>query len=159
MKQISQDQWNELYNQVYGFFFRRVSDRYSCEELTTLTLHDFLSYEGEVVSESGLMWKIARNKLSNYYRSKKKHPIVDLDCESDISSEYSVEYKNRVKLLLECIHKNTTNEEYTLIESLVMYDFNSTQISKESGTKPATLRKKLSRTLSKVKESCKKIWI
>jgi RNA polymerase sigma factor (sigma-70 family) len=161
IKSLTQQEWNEWYNKVYGYFFRRVDSRSDVEDLTAITLNDFF-LKTDVKNPQGLIWVIARNKLTDFIRSKPKNHTISLDnlpenliAQSDV---YSDRYQNRIEHLKECVKKNLKEQDYSIVELCTISDFSSEVVAAQLNLSPANVRQKLSRSLKKVREICRRIW-
>ena len=161
IKSLTQTEWNQWYNKVYGYFFRRLDSRSDVEDLTALTLNDFFLKEN-VKNPQGLIWVIARNKLTDFIRAKPKHQTTALENlpESLISQAdpYSDTYLSRVEHLKDCVKKNLKEQDYIIVEMCAVCDFSSEVVAAEMNLTPANVRQKLSRSLKKVREICRRIW-
>ena len=158
---ISQDQWNHWYNRVYGFFYRRVDSPSDVDDLTAMTLNDFFLKEN-VNNPQGLIWVIARNKLTDFIRSKPKHRVSDIDNVPQHllvnTDNYTQYYQDRLERLKHCVQSNLKEQDYKIVELCAMYDFSSEKVAAELSLSSANVRQKLSRSLKKVREICAKIW-
>lgn len=82
-KQLDASKWIDLYaDQLFAYAFSRVQDREVAEDLVQ---ESFLSawksrdtYKGEA-SEKNWLYQICKNKIIDYYRSKKRSAIVEQD--------------------------------------------------------------------------------
>ena len=162
LKSLTQEEWNEWYNKVYGYFFRRVDSRSDVEDLTALTLNDFF-LKIDVKNPQGLIWVIARNKLTDYIRAKPKNHTVSFDNLPESlmtanSNTYSDTYQSRIEHLKECVKKNLKEQDYSIVELCTISDFSSEMVAAQLGLSPANVRQKLSRSLKKVREICRRVW-
>ena len=161
IKSLTQTEWNQWYNKVYGYFFRRLDSRSDVEDLTAITLNDFF-LKNDVKNPQGLIWIIARNKLTDYIRVKPKHQTVSLDNlpENLVSQSnlYSDTYLSRINHLKDCVKKNLKEQDYKIVELCTVCDFSSEAVAAELSLTPANVRQKLSRSLKKVREICRRIW-
>ena len=161
MRHVSESEWNQWYNSIYGYVYRRVSVRTAVEDITTEVLEDFFLADREQMrDETSYIFGIARNKVSHWIRNKYRTPTsVELDESRDTNKEeHTIEYRAQLKTLLDCAKTHTSNEEFELIEMSVLYDFSSPTIAAELGLTPATVRQRLSRTLKKLRTLCSKAW-
>lgn len=161
-RRISQEEWNHWYNKVYGYFYRRVSDKFQVEELTAETLTEFFLSEKEVDSEAGFVWKIARYNFIDYIRSKnsKKNQWQTYQDIENIEDDlrYNNYYLERVEALKKCLQRHLKVEDCQVVEMCVMYDFSSQETATELKISSENVRQKLSRSLKKVKDKCRSIW-
>lgn len=161
--------FEKFYPKIYGYFFRRVSNRSDVEDLSLVTLTNFFEVLGrkELEQPENYLWKIAHNQLVNFYSFSSKHKIaVGFDDIESIEKfiDHSVEekrspyFKMRVESLLECLEKNLDITDYKLVQASIFDGKNSVELSVEFGLKPDNIRQKLSRIFKKAKEKCKKVW-
>jgi RNA polymerase sigma factor (sigma-70 family) len=157
--QVTELEWNQWYNTVYGYVYRRVSVRTAVEEITIETLEDFILRGKDDVEEvSHYLIGIARNKLNRWLSTKYTvHKPIEL-VEGWDGVEETSEYKARMKQLLDCAKKHTTPEDLYIIEMAIQFDFSSPQIARELNLTHTTVRKKLSRALAKIRKHCHKAW-
>lgn len=169
----SEGRFNQLfekfYPKIYGYFFRRVSNRTDVEDLSMVTLTNFFEVlrKKELEFPESYLWKIAHNQLVNFYSFSSKHKIAvgydDIEniehlIDPNIEENRSPYFKMRVESLLQCLKKNLEINDYKLVQASIFDGKNSIELSAEFGLKPDNIRQKLSRTFKKAKEKCKKIW-
>lgn len=161
IKSLTEKEWNEWYNKVYGYFFRRVDSRSDVEDLTAMTLNSFF-LKTDVKNQQGLIWVIARNKLTDFIRAKQKNYAVSFEnLPENLMSQtdvYSDTYQNRIEHLKECVKKNLKEQDYSIVELCAISDFSSEVVAAQLNLSPANVRQKLSRSLKKVREICRKVW-
>ena len=164
--------WMEYYPKVYGYFFRRVSNRVDIEDLTSITLEIFmdniLNPEKQIRNRNGFLWKIAHNQLLVFINTKSKKPILfnfDEDMDSFSPSEIMIENQvaedlvMRKQKLMNCVKNQLKMEDVYLVEKIVMEDNKAVDVAKELDLRPENVRKKISRSLKKLRENCKQIWV
>lgn len=103
------------------------------------------------------MWTIARRAFADFIDKKSKAGL-SLE-EIEIESNESPYYKARIQDLLSCIEKYVDGENLKIIQLVLLEDKHSHEISNELVLKPATIRKRLSRCLKKVRKKCLNVWI
>jgi DNA-directed RNA polymerase specialized sigma24 family protein len=157
-KPISQQQYNLLYDKVFGFFFRRVFDKQAVEELASETLSDFLISGRDPQYDYGYLWGIAKNKLRTYINSKSKDLGYSALVEDSEDFSYSPSYTQRTDSLLECAKNNLSNQDFEIVELSILCDFSSNRVSDETGLTPVNVRVKLSRSLKKLRTHCLELW-
>jgi RNA polymerase sigma factor (sigma-70 family) len=188
--QTLQQEWDYYYPKVYGYFFRRISNKSDVEDLTAMVLHKFFEVlispgkSANLTNKNAYLWKIAYNHLADFIQNKQKRPLtIDIEDEFEtpdnsiekfyskryqeripylvrifkIEKFYSKRYQERVKNLLKCIKTQVKDLEYKIIEMSFFEELTSIEISKVLNLKPPTIRQKLSRSLKKVREQCKKL--
>jgi len=106
--------YDEYVEKIYRFIFFKVSNREEAEDLTSEVFLKTWNYlikpsQNKVKSFSGLVYKVARNALIDYYRSKSKQQECSLEDAPemvDLNNQYKeIENKEEVKYLLEIIKK------------------------------------------------------
>jgi RNA polymerase sigma factor (sigma-70 family) len=161
MRHVTESEWNQWYNAIYGYVYRRVTVRATVEDITTEVLEDFFLADPEQMrDEKSYIFGIARNKVMYWIRSKYRTPsTVQLDETRDANKdEHSVEYQSRMQQLIACAKKHTSIEDFALIEMSVLYDYSSPTIAAELQLTPATVRQRLSRSLKRLRTLCSKAW-
>jgi RNA polymerase sigma factor (sigma-70 family) len=162
MRHVSEVEWNQWYNAIYGYVYRRVSVTTAVEEITTNVLEDFFMQDTGTImrDEKSYIFGIARNKVLYWIRSKYRTVnTVELDESWDTAKdEHSIEYKTRMNLLMECAKNKLSLDEFTLVELSVLYDYSSPEVAQKLNLTAATVRQRLSRTLKKLRTLCTKAW-
>lgn len=160
--------WNEYFPKVFGYFYRRLNCREDVEDLTSVVVTSFIDNlsKKEITNPNAYLWRIAHNQLANFIREKSKNPIyVSLEddehyqwVDESIEEGRSNSYKQKITQLINCAKMNLKGEEYALIVETFLDEKNSTQIAESQNAKPATIRKRLSRSLQKLRQKCLDIW-
>lgn len=174
-----QESWNYWYPLVFGYFYRRVNSRQDVEDLTANTL-TALFLNPEVQNPKGFVWQTARNQLYKFIDQKTKHPenshfdIQNYENSFSIYSEpqnsfvsentnlenqYSSNYQSKIQELVKCCKNHLEENDYNMICLSVMEEKNSTEIGQVFNLKPATVRQKLKRSFSKLKQRCVQLWL
>ncbi len=91
MTKLTKQLWDNWYIRIYAYFYKRIDNKLDCEELTITTLEIFFLNEGKIENEIAFIFKTARNKILEYFRSKKKLFLNIEDLESKLY--YSNNYK------------------------------------------------------------------
>jgi RNA polymerase sigma factor (sigma-70 family) len=161
--------WHDWHPKVFGYFFRRLNSRQDVEDLTSVVLTAFLDklQDPEITLENqqGFVWRVAHNQLAKYIRDKSKVPVsVSTQDENwsfvepSYETEYSFSFKNRLEKLLHCIKKHSKNDEYLIIEKSIIEEKKSSEVAEILNISPDNVRQKLSRSLKKIRASCKSVW-
>lgn len=160
--------WNEYFPKVFGYFYRRLNCREDVEDLTSLVMTKFIHSlnEYDIAKPNAYLWRIAHNQLVNFYREKSKTPVFTSLLENEdqewldesLEQSRSSAYLQRVESLIHCAKLNLKGEEYLLVNSAILEDKKSAELAIELNTKPATIRKRLSRTLQKLRDKCASVW-
>lgn len=94
---------------VYAFVFYRVMDKMTAEDLTSQTfikaLESIGSYDARKGAFSTWLYRIARNTVTDFYRTNRPHSDVDVEEVWDIQSDDNPFLKLVDKLSAEQIHK------------------------------------------------------
>jgi len=153
----TQEEYNLWYSRIYGYFYRRVNTQTQARDLTNETLTDFFIYPKEIEHERAFMFKIAENKLKNFIQQKVKTPAVeDID---ELEIGYSVHYQDRAQHLIECAKKILNKQQFDVVEMCILCDFSSPKVASQLGISAGNVRQILSRSLQKLRQTCKQIWI
>ena len=157
MTKLTKQLWDNWYIRIYAYFYKRIDNKLDCEELTITTLEIFFLNEGKIENEIAFIFKTARNKILEYFRSKKKLFLNIEDLESKLY--YSNNYKEKKSKLLECAEKYLEKENLEIVEMCIMEDFSGKEVAKKTNLKEATVRQRLKRSLDKIRKNCLKIWL
>ena len=162
--------WDYWYPLVFGYFYRRLENREEVEDLTSKTLTAFLTTEKKVENPKAFVWQIAKNQLCIFIRQKNKALLTmsEQDMEGLSSSidegslieqkGYSENFLMKKKKLLELIEKSLKDVEYQIVYQSIILKKNSTEIGQSLNLKPATVRQKLKRSVSKLKGKYQGLW-
>ena len=161
MPKLTQENWNEWYDKIFGYYYLRVTDRSIVESLTAEVVTDFFMYKSEVQNESALIYKIASNRFKKYLRQKSntpKHEDIDNhDKQMDGYGSYAdnsnlLELKDEISKYYEYL----SDSDKEIIELCVMCDFSSQRAADELDISPSAVRKRLSRAISRLKKQLTK---
>jgi RNA polymerase sigma factor (sigma-70 family) len=161
-----QNQWDEYYPKVYGYFFRRVTSKSDVEDLTSLTMEGFLKVSQKPLENPhAYLWKIAHNQLARYINHKSKQPvIITLDENLNTGIDLSLEnfrtehFQTKIQNLMRCVEKNLNGIDLKIVQSVVMFDKKCPEVAQELNLNHDNVRQKLSRGLKKLKAKCIDIW-
>jgi len=160
--------WNEYYPKVFGYFYRRLHNQEDVEDLTSISLTSFLNKvsdsETKITNQNAYLWRICHNQLNTLIRTKSKNPAL-VPYEEDwvpedktIENQRSNEFKNRMSSLKKCIAKHCKQDDVMIITMSYFDELNSDEIAQRIEIKAATVRKRLSRAIAKIREACNKLW-
>jgi RNA polymerase sigma factor (sigma-70 family) len=165
-----QNIWNEYYPKVYGYFFKRVDNKTDVEDLTSITMERYLNIfideqkAVRVTNKHAYLWKIANNQLADFITSKQKR-FISLGLNDDISDlnleaekQYSSRYEDKISCLSACIKESLKDPEAKIVEMSFLEEMTSVQIGNYFGITPENVRKKISRSITKLKTACRDIW-
>jgi RNA polymerase sigma-70 factor, ECF subfamily len=85
--------YREYVKPIYAFVYRRVLDRQTAEDITSITfmkaLEKISSYRGDRGVFAAWLYRIARNCITDHYRTNRPH--TDIEDVWDLSSDEDVE--------------------------------------------------------------------
>ena len=163
-------EWEFYYPKVYGYFFRRVDNRLDVEDLTSLVLSQFLEIildeqkSVRILNKNAYLWKIAHNQLVTFINTKSKQIVsVGLNDSFEIIDERaelekSSYYRNRIENLLHCIKQNLNGTDFNIVNLSLVEDRKSPEVAVILNLTALNVRKRLSRSVSKLKDKCKNVW-
>jgi len=159
-EQVSLDQFTELYNQyfdkIYRFVFYKIHHRETAEDLVSQVFIKALENLDQFNPKKGLfsswLYRIARNKVIDYYRTEKKESDItgfwDLKTRESIGSDL----ENREKLEEIKKYLSGLNSEQREIVVMRIWDGLSYQeISQIIGKKEDNCKMIFSRTIKKLR--------
>jgi RNA polymerase sigma factor (sigma-70 family) len=159
---LTTENYNYWYSRIYGYFYRRVNTSTEARDLTCDTLSDFFTYSKEIENPQALIFKIAQNKLRNFIRNKSNTPFIEDIDNQDLDQKvfsYSKHYQDKMSSLVECAKKQLKNQHFQVLELSVLCDFSSQRVASELNLKPDNVRQILSRSIKKLREKCRQIWL
>lgn len=160
-----QETWKIYFPRVYGYFFRRVTNREDVDDLTSVVMTSFIQakLEKNIEKIESYLWAIARTQLHLFIRNRSKSPAT-IEMTEEVDQNDNFEDEQAIKTLefrlnnLYYLTKNYLTSEEQEIFSLTYRDgYNSTEIGQQLNIKPNTVRQKLSRIISKIKPHLSKI--
>lgn len=155
------DIYESYYLKIYRFIYYRVGHKETAEDLTEDTFvkaFDSLKKLQEVKAFEGWLYRIARNLVIDYYRSKKQFVPID-------SLENTLEYDtNLVELInlqieqtiLIKLLKELTDEQQSVIKMKFIEDLDNTTIAEALNKSEGAVRVIQHRAIAKLKEIFKK---
>ncbi len=161
--------WSEYYPKVFGYFYRRVESRTDAEDLTSIVMEkylDVLDNRGEEIQNPhAYLWRIANNQLSYFLKYRAKTPMsVGVSDETDtvdlsLDQYRSEAYQQKIQALMDCIRHYLKDTDYQIVYNSLVMDKKSYEVAEDVGLKPDNVRKRLSRSLDKVRQKCKDLWL
>jgi len=162
------DLWHDYYPKVFGYFFRRVERREDAEDLALVVLKKFfdaLDKKGDSIENpNAYLWQIAKNQLYYFFKTRARQPF-STDKEQNLESidmaldaHRSKRYKERIDALLNCLKRFLKQIDYTIVYESLVQDRKSYEVSEIVDLSSANVRKRLSRSLKKVREKCRDSW-
>ncbi|MBU1164446.1 sigma-70 family RNA polymerase sigma factor [Patescibacteria group bacterium] len=155
------EQFAQLYDvyikKIYSFIFYKTSHKETAEDLTSQTffkaLQNINKYDSTKGSFSSWLYRIARNNVIDYYRSKKN--AIDIDAIWDLSTDSDIERDIDVKQKLQEVSKHLNKLKPLQKEIVVMrlWDQLSYQeISEITKNSVANSKMIFSRSIRKLRE-------
>ena len=150
--------YDKYLKQIYNFIYYKTSHRETAEDLTSQTFIKALNnletfHFQDNASFSAWLFTIARNNVSDYYRSYKNikdiDDVWDLADDEDISLDY--EFKERSAWLRKYL-KELNNAQREIIILRVFQDLSYKEISKINGKNENASKMEFSRALKTLKE-------
>ena len=171
---FNSEEWKTRYDQVYGYFYRRVNTKSDVEDLTMETLERFYFTEKKIENPNAFLWGIARNKMLEYIRYKGKNQFQELVDWAEIENgrdnfnelqdnwleEYrSSEYQAKLDRLKECTKNQLSDLDREIVDLCISEDFKSAEVAQKLGISADNTRQRLSRALKKLRDKCREAWI
>jgi RNA polymerase sigma factor (sigma-70 family) len=159
-KELSQEEWNQYYDKVYAYFYRRVSTREDALDLTSMTLTDFFLKDNHIDNPNAYLWGIAKRKLAWFLREKYKTPEYSFETlpETEEAPEYDNHYLDKLERLKKCIQEQLKPIDKEIVEICLLCDFSGKRAAEELGLSYDNVRQRLSRSVSKLRQKCRQAW-
>ncbi|MFZ5392025.1 MAG: RNA polymerase sigma factor [Patescibacteria group bacterium] len=123
--------FEQLYNlyfpKIYGFVYKRVGQKQICEDIVSevfmKVFTNLKDYRDQGMSFGCWVYKIATNKLIDYYRSGKKQMVVGVEMMENIGSKENIGEQTANKMEVEEIQTviSTLAENYQQIINLKFF--------------------------------------
>ncbi|MFA4930817.1 MAG: RNA polymerase sigma factor [Patescibacteria group bacterium] len=123
--------FTELYNyffpKIYGYIYKRVGQRQACEDIVSeVFMKVFVNlekYESRGFSFSSWLYKIATNRLIDYYREQGKKATVDVEKVLHIKSVDDTSHQVEINLEVEKVKKiiNELPDKYQEVLNLKFF--------------------------------------
>jgi RNA polymerase sigma factor (sigma-70 family) len=152
--------WDKYFPRVYGYFYKRITNRSDVEDLSSITMTAlFIKLsKSDIENIEGYLWQIARTQLCLFIRKKKSIPIMTeiiaelfIDDQSFLDIQHQLTKKQLLVKINKLAEQHLKTDEQQLLNLAYKQNLNSTQIAKITDIKPATIRKKLTRAIAKLK--------
>jgi RNA polymerase sigma factor (sigma-70 family) len=163
-------EWDEYYPKVYGYFFRRLSQREDVEDLTSMVMTQFMRVlmnpEKAVKLQNPLnyLWKIAHNHLADFIETRNKRPVL-VGLDDDISGMnqsleklHHAHVQERQRALKLCVENHLSSTDLEIVELSILEDKQSAEVGKVVKLTAGNVRIRLYRALGKLREKCREIW-
>jgi RNA polymerase sigma-70 factor (ECF subfamily) len=162
------DLWHDYYPKVFGYFFRRVERREDAEDLTLVVLKKFfdaIDKKGDSIENlNAYLWQIAKNQLYYFFKTRSRQPF-STDQEQNLESAAmsldayrSKKYQERVEALLSCLKRFLKPVDYTIVYESLVQERKSYEVADIVELTADNVRKRLSRSLKKVRDKCRDSW-
>ena len=159
-----QDAFAKLYDlyieRIYRFVYIKISHKQEAEDLTSdifLKTWYYLTDENnrQIKSFSGLIYRIARNRIIDWYRNKSKRDLLELEAAADVADTTSLHEQvasaHDAANILDTIR--TLKQEYQEIVLLrYIEEMSIAEIAEIVGKKRTAVRVTLHRAMKKIKD-------
>ncbi len=141
---------------LYRFFLSRTLNKQVSEDLTQEVFLKLVSkidlYDEGLGNFSGWLWQIARNSLTDYFRSKKETAFSDLpDLENIFSHKDSTEKNMKIKDIM-ALTENFNDDDREIFSLYYVSDLSYRDIGKITGKTEGSLRILIHRMIKKIKK-------
>jgi len=158
------DAFAELYDyyvkQIYRFIYFKVSNHEEAEDITSdvfLKAWNYINQGNKIESFRGLLYRMARNSIIDFYRNKSKGQTLDLEkidqaglLRAD-NLEKQIAFNSDKQILFEALQKLKT--EYKEIVTLrYVEELKISEIAQITGKRRVATRVTLHRAIKKLKE-------
>ncbi|MDD3101603.1 MAG: RNA polymerase sigma factor [Patescibacteria group bacterium] len=150
----------ELYrDKIYRFIYFKVSDEEKANDLTNetfLKIFNYLKEEGEIENFQAFLFKIARNLIIDFYRTRQND--LSLDEAIEIAAPQETEKQLDQKMAIDNIKKylSLLKPEYReVVEFHFFQGLSFKETSEIIGEKESNVRQRVHRGLDKLKEILK----
>ncbi len=148
----------DLYvNKIYDFIYFRTSHKETAEDLTSLVfikaLEKIKDFNLELGYFSAWIYRIARNSVIDFYRTKKT--TSNIDDYQNIKSPTDIEYEIDIKCSIEKVKKyieNLNKEQKDILIMRIWDGLSYEEISKIIGKSEANCKVIVSRSLSLIRK-------
>ncbi|MFH1822108.1 MAG: RNA polymerase sigma factor [Patescibacteria group bacterium] len=155
------EKFGELYDQyikkIYNFIFYKTGQKETAEDLTSHTfikaLENIGKYNSTKGSFSSWLYRIARNTVIDYYRTRKEN--FDITDFTNLSSDENLEDQTDLKQQLEKVQKYLLNlkaEQREIIIMRVWDGLSYEEISQITGKSQASCKMLFLRTINKLRK-------
>jgi RNA polymerase sigma factor (sigma-70 family) len=159
------DLWDDDYPKVYGYFFKRVTNREDVEDLSNITLTVFFEklLQERIEHRHGFLWTVARNQLCGFIRNKSKIPLnpdIQFD-EVEITAAETIQSSSlisRQHALIECVEKHAKKMDYEIICRIIQDDAKAVDVAKEFAVSPEVVRQRYRRVIKQLRKKCTQLW-
>jgi RNA polymerase sigma factor (sigma-70 family) len=162
--------WELYYPKVFGYFYKRVDNKTDVEDLTAVTMNNFLfvildpEKNNSIKNPQAYLWKIANNQLVGFIKYKSKHLIsVGINDNLDSLDHYyesteSSHHKMKINEMNRCLEESSNTADLEILKCLIIDDKSSKEVAIEFGLSDGNVRIKAHRLIQKLREACKDLW-
>ncbi len=157
--------YTKYVRKIYGYIYRRTSNRHDAEDLTSRTFHRALAnidrYESRGLPFSAWLYRIAHNLVANWLRDRSRHKVVALDDwllerqRSKSMPEDQTQANEERAALLEAIKRLPSDRQQLLILKL-MEGMSNAEIGQVLGRSVGAIKSLYYRTLIDLREDLEK---
>jgi RNA polymerase sigma factor (sigma-70 family) len=149
--------WSEYYPKVFAYFYKRISNYADVEDLASITMTVFLdkiSQVGILDQPHAYLWTIARSKLADFLRKKQSNREISVEqftVDVEDNSVVSLNYEKLIQQVFHTAQAVLSADELYLLTLTYQEGKTSQEVATLLSANAATVRKRLSRILSKLK--------
>lgn len=151
---LSKNEWDDWYDKIYGFYFRRLDNVSDVEDLTAETLNSFFLSKSQIEDQTSFIFQIARNKLNTFLKAKYKNNLVGA-LDDNLEIGHSPNFEKFKSDLQNCISKHVSDLDQQILNLVVVEDFQSKEVAQKLGITATNVRTRLHRSLKLLKQKCK----
>lgn len=149
------DVYDMYAEKIYNFIYFRVSHRETAEDLTSLVftkaLENINNFNLELGYFSAWLYRIARNTIIDFYRTKKVNQDLDDDIVDDDNLEYNIDIKCSLENVKKQINK-LSREQKDILVMRIWDGLSYEEISKIVGKSEANCKVITSRALAIIRK-------
>lgn len=154
--------WEEYYDKVYGYFFKRVTNKTDVEDLSIEVMSKFFDYilKKDTPNPNALIWKISSCHLVNFIRNKKKqinYTSVEeffVNANHEMETTYCERFDFDINNLKLCVNKVLNDTQLKVFSLSIFEDLKTKEIATQLNLSIDNVRQIMSRSVSKIKLEC-----
>lgn len=149
-EQVYEEQFSYIYNVVYMMLPHRENAEDIVSEVFMKAMESYDSFDPKKASVKTWLATIARNMVTDRYRSNARKQSVSIDDVEEMSTEDEYEvYKDDVNREVAHILKQLSDEERELLVMRYFMDMKNPEIAEKLGIAPKAVSERLRRLLQK----------
>jgi len=151
--------YNSYKDKIYRFVYFKVSDREKVKDLvedTFIKIYDYIREGNEIDNFQALLYKIARNLIIDFYRTKKEE--ISLADAPETVSSFDLEKEVGYKVAVENVKKYLARIKSEYREAIHLYFFENLSLSEIAdilGQSEGNVRVRIYRGIKQLKEVLK----